>query len=117
MATRLSDHVLENLLVFFNPQPLAKFGQQRVVGQRALQAQIKKIAEGHIVTRLLHDALVSEIILILQEFELQQQERFGGWPTKFGTVARNHIGAEAFKIDGGAHLTQIVIFSNSGVED
>src|SRR5438132_12110007 len=71
---RLSNHVLKNLLVFFYPQPIAEFGQQRVVGQRALQAQIQKIAKGHVETRLLHDALVCEVILILQEFQLQRSE-------------------------------------------
>ena len=114
---RLSNHVLKNLLVFFHPQPIAKFGQQRVVGQRALQAQIQKIAKGHVETRLLHDALVCEVILILQEFELQQQQRFGGWSPVVGTVARDHIGAEAFEVDDGMHPAQIVILGNRSFED
>src|SRR5438105_9022265 len=85
--------------------------------QRTEQAQAEEIAKGHVIAGLVDHLAVREIVVALQEFQLQQQDRLDRWPAMVGTVKRRHFLPKALEVDHRQHAAQIMIGSNGGLEN
>jgi hypothetical protein len=113
----LPDDRVEDPLVEVHPQAAAEVGQQAGVGQRAVEAEPQEQAEGHVGAGLLDGLAVGEVVVVLEELQLQQQQRLQGGAAAVGVVGVGQQGAAAVEVNGPQDAAEVMVGRYGGVED